>query len=330
MSVAPRRFAAAQMTDKRKTMSGNGVQESDNHRAAAPPAVQHKAQHNTDHGITTWNEGQLAALEDVEASLPEQVKEGTVLEAVDISRAFGGLQALSNVDLTIHAAKTTGLIGPNGAGKSTLFDVLTGFTTPDSGTVSAFGHDITHWSPWKRAELGLARTFQSNRIATGLTVRENLLIGAHLKLSGGLVQNALRLGKAYRNEVAAQKAAAAVARLLDMDRFLDVRAGVLDFGAQRRIEIGRGLLGPARLILLDEPTAGVDAVEGGRLLGLVKQLQVDLGVAVLIIEHHVRSVLRMCDNIYVLERGRLIAEGPPAAIRENEQVRSAYLGGAKV
>jgi branched-chain amino acid transport system ATP-binding protein len=161
-----------------------------------------------------------------------------------------------------------------------------------------------------------------------MTVEENFLIGAHLALTGGLVSNAFRLGGAYRGEHAARRAAAAVARLLDMEAMLDVRAGVLDFGAQRRIEIGRALLGPARLLLLDEPTAGVDAVEAARLLGLIKQLQVDLGLAVLIIEHHVRSVLRMCDTIYVLERGNMIFSGTPDQVREDSRVRAAYLGDA--
>ena len=273
-----------------------------------------------------WSEGQLAALEVLERALPEQVRTGVVLQGAGLSRAFGGLRALTDVSITIEAARTTGLIGPNGAGKSTFFDVLTGFTVPDTGTVGAFGHDVTNWAPWKRAGIGMARTFQANHIATELTVEENLLIGGHLRLSGGLSRTTLRVGQAYRDETAARETALAVARLLDMDRVLDVRAGVLDFGAQRRIEIGRALLGPTRLLLLDEPTAGVDAVEAARLLGLIKQLQVDLGLAVLIIEHHVRSVLRMCDAIYVLERGQLIFSGAPDEVRQNEQVRAAYLG----
>jgi len=279
-------------------------------------------------GSRRWSEGQLAALEVLESHLPEQERTGAVLEAVGISKAFGGLQALQEIDLTIEAARTTGLIGPNGAGKSTFFDCITGFTVPDSGTVKAFGHDVTTRPPWKRAKIGLARTFQANHIAPGLSVEENLLIGADLSLSGGLVKNALRIGRAYNQEQAARQVAAAVARLLDMDRYLRIRAGVLDFGAQRRIEIGRALLGPARLILLDEPTAGVDAVEAARLLALIKQLQVDLGLAVLIIEHHVRSVLGMCDTIYVLERGQMIFSGEPKQVRENERVRAAYLGDA--
>ena len=279
-----------------------------------------------DNDALQWTEGQLAALEVLEKALPEQVKAGTVLEATDISRAFGGLQALSAVNMTVEAARTTGLIGPNGAGKSTFFDVITGFTEPDTGSVQAFGHDVTGWAPWKRAESGMARTFQANHIATEMSVEENFLIGAHLRLQGGLVSNAFRLGNAHRAERAAREVAAAVARLLDLEGLLDVRAGVLNFGAQRRIEIGRALLGPARLLLLDEPTAGVDAIEAARLLGLVKQLQVDLGLAVLIIEHHVRSVLRMCDYIYVLERGRMIFSGTPDQVREDPGVRAAYLG----
>jgi branched-chain amino acid transport system ATP-binding protein len=276
--------------------------------------------------LRTADERRAEALEILEDHLPDQVRRGAVLEARDVSKAFGGLQALTEVSLEVGAAQTTGLIGPNGAGKSTMFDVLNGFTIPDTGTVTAFGEDITRWSPWQRAKLGMCRTFQANRIAMNLSVEDNLLIGAHLCLSGGLFQTALRTPKAWASERNAKEAARAVAHLLDLEPLMTVRAGVLDFGSQRRIEIGRSLLGGARLVLLDEATAGLDAVEAHGLLSLVKRLQIDLGLAVLIIEHHVRSVMNMCDMIYVLDQGRLICSGPPSVVRVDPQVQSAYLG----
>jgi len=276
--------------------------------------------------LRTPEERRAEALAILEDHLPEQVKSGAVLEAKNVSKAFGGLQALSDVSLQVGAAQTTGLIGPNGAGKSTMFDVLNGFTIPDTGTVSAFGHDVTRSSPWERAKLGMSRTFQANHIAMNMSVEENLLIGAHLCLDGGLFQAALRTPKAYSTERSAREAARAVAYLLDLEPLMTVRAGVLDFGSQRRIEIGRSLLGGARLVLLDEATAGLDAVEAHGLLELVKRLQIDLGLAVLIIEHHVRSVMNMCDVIYVLDQGTLICSGPPSVVRNDPQVREAYLG----
>ena len=276
--------------------------------------------------LRTTDERRAEALEILEDHLPDQVRSGAVLETQAVSKAFGGLQALTEVSINVGAAQTTGLIGPNGAGKSTLFDVLNGFTIPDGGTVTAFEKDITQWSPWQRAKLGMCRTFQANRIAVNMSVEDNLLIGAHLCLSGGLLQTALRTPKAWASERNAKEAARAVAHLLDLDELMTVRAGVLDFGSQRRIEIGRSLLGGARLLLLDEATAGLDAVEAHSLLALVKRLQIDLGLAVLIIEHHVRSVMNMCDMIYVLDQGKLIGSGPPSVIRADPRVREAYLG----
>jgi branched-chain amino acid transport system ATP-binding protein len=254
--------------------------------------------------VRTATERRAAALEILEEHLPEQVTTGAVLEADGVSKAFGGLQALSDVTLAVGAAQTTGLIGPNGAGKSTMFDVLNGFTIPDRGVVTAFGKVVTQAPPWKRAKLGMCRTFQA----------------------GGLLRTALRTPKAHASERSARAAASAVAHLLDLEPFMSVRAGVLDFGSQRRIEIGRSLLGGARILLLDEATAGLDAVEAHGLLSLVKQLQIDLGLAVLIIEHHVRSVMNMCDQIYVLDQGKLICSGPPSVVRADPQVREAYLG----
>jgi branched-chain amino acid transport system ATP-binding protein len=276
--------------------------------------------------VRAEDERRAESLQILEDHLPEQVRNGAILEAETVSKAFGGLQALSEVSIQVGAAQTTGLIGPNGAGKSTLFDVLNGFTIPDKGSVVAFGKEVTQWSPWQRAKLGMCRTFQANRIAVNMSVEENLLIGAHLCLSGGILPAALRTPKAWASERDAKEAARAVAYLLDLEPLMTVRAGVLDFGSQRRIEIGRSLLGGARLVLLDEATAGLDAVEAHSLLSLVKRLQIDLGLAVLIIEHHVQSVMNMCDMIYVLDQGKLICSGPPSVIRIDPHVREAYLG----
>jgi ABC-type branched-subunit amino acid transport system ATPase component len=273
-----------------------------------------------------WSEGELAALETVEDFLPEQVREGTVLRATDIHKRFGGVYALKGASIEVPAHSFVGLIGPNGSGKSTLFDVLNGFTTPDQGTVEAFGQDVTRKHAWDRAKLGMSRTFQANHIDLDLSVIDNLLAGAYLNVRGGVLASVLGFPGVRADQREAGDVARAVARLLDLEPVLEVRAGSLNFGAQRRIEIGRSLMSRPRLLLLDEPSAGMDAVEAQHLLMLVKRLQTDLGLAVLLIEHFVRMVLDNCGWVHAIAAGQVIAAGPPEAVAANEAVQIAYLG----
>lgn len=273
-----------------------------------------------------WREGQHAALEVLESVLPEQMREGLVLRAEDVSVSFGGLRALDGVTIEVPAHSFVGLIGPNGSGKSTLFDVINGFRKPDHGRVSAFGRDVTKLQPWDRARLGMSRTFQANHISPELTVRENLVTGAYLNISGGIVASVLQLPSPRRDQRLANEVAHAVARLLDLEPVLDVRAGALSFGAQRRTEIGRSLMTRPRLLLLDEPSAGLDAHEAQHLLALVKRLQIDLGLAVLLIEHFIRMVLDHCDLIHAIASGQVIVSGTPATVAANTEVQEAYLG----
>jgi ABC-type branched-subunit amino acid transport system ATPase component len=273
-----------------------------------------------------WSEGELAALEVVEGYLPEQVKDGVVLRAEDVHVAFGGVQALRGAWVEVPAHSFVGLIGPNGSGKSTLFDVINGFTVPDRGRVEAFGRDITRAQPWTRAQMGMSRTFQANHIDVDLTVFDNLLVGAFLNIRGGVVASVLQFPSVRQDQKRSAEVARAVARLLDLEGVLEVRASALDFGAQRRIEIGRTIMSRPRLLLLDEPSAGLDAAEAQHLLMLVKRLQEDLGLAVLLIEHFVRMVLDNCGFVHALANGNLIAAGTPAEIAANPAVQSAYLG----
>ena len=273
-----------------------------------------------------WSEGELAALETVEDFLPEQVREGTVLRATDIHKRFGGVYALQGASIEVPAHSFVGLIGPNGSGKSTLFDVLNGFTPPDQGTVEAFGLDVTRKHAWDRAKLGMSRTFQANHIDLDLSVLDNLLAGAYLNVRGGVVASVLAFPAVRADQRRAAEVARAVARLLDLEPVLEVRAGSLNFGAQRRIEIGRSLMSRPRLLLLDEPSAGMDAVEAQHLLMLVKRLQTDLGLAVLLIEHFVRMVLDNCGWVHAIAGGQVIAAGPPDVVAASEAVQIAYLG----
>ena len=273
-----------------------------------------------------WSEGELAALETVEAFLPEQVREGTVLRATDVHKRFGGVYALRGASIEVPAHSFVGLIGPNGSGKSTLFDVLNGFTVPDEGTVEAFGQDVTRKQAWDRAKLGMSRTFQANHIDLDLTVFDNLLAGAYLNVRGGVLASVLGFPAVRADQRRAAEVTRAVARLLDLEPVLEVQAGSLNFGAQRRIEIGRSLMSRPRLLLLDEPSAGMDAVEAQHLLMLVKRLQSDLGLAVLLIEHFVRMVLDNCGWVHAIAAGQVIAAGPPDVVAADEAVQIAYLG----
>ena len=272
-------------------------------------------------------EGQDAALEVFEKFIPEQTTEAVPLVGRDLSKAFGGIRAVREVPhLEVPPHTFVGLIGPNGAGKSTLFNLLNGFTTPDTGEVILFGRDVTKKQPWDRAKLGMSRTFQANHIDLDLTTFDNLLAGAFQLIRGGLFTATFRSSKNFADEEKARTAARAVARLLGLEPVLNVMARNLDFAAQRRIEIGRSLMSGPRLLLLDEPTAGVDAHEAKELVALVKRLQVDLGLAVLLIEHFVQAVMENCNPIYVLDQGTLIACGTPSEVSKDPKVRASYLG----
>jgi ABC-type branched-subunit amino acid transport system ATPase component/ABC-type branched-subunit amino acid transport system permease subunit len=272
------------------------------------------------------DEAYTRALEVLEAYLPQRADVGDVLVAEDISVAFGGLKALSDVSVTVPARQLVGLIGPNGAGKSTLFDVLNGLRVPDSGTVTLFGQDVSKATPWNRAALGVSRTFQSSRVNLELTVADNLMAGAYLMIPGNAVEAVAGLPRARAGERQAQEVARAVAELLDVADDWDELVRNLDFGAQRRVEIGRSLMSGPRLLLLDEPAAGLDATEARALFSLIRRLADDLGLTVLLVEHYVKAVLENCDLVYVLARGQIIAAGSPDDVAADPQVRSVYLG----
>jgi ABC-type branched-subunit amino acid transport system ATPase component len=258
--------------------------------------------------------------------LPQPPEAQEALSAENVSISFGGLNALQDVSVTVPSGHLVGLIGPNGAGKSTLFDVINGLRVPNSGTVKLFGLDVTRSSAWDRARLGLSRTFQANRVSLDLTVVDNLLAGAYHMIPGGVLEGLLGLRRVREGERRARQVAEAVAELLDLDWAADEPLESLDFGSQRRVEIGRSLMSGPRLLLLDEPAAGLDAEEAGVLFRLVRRLSDDFGLTVLLVEHYVKAVLENCDLVYVLNEGRLIAVGPPDEIAVHPEVRAAYLG----
>jgi ABC-type branched-subunit amino acid transport system ATPase component len=274
-----------------------------------------------------WTEGQQAAIEEVMQWLPVPLGGGASAVTVeDVAVSFGGVNALRGVDLDVPARSFTSVIGPNGAGKSTLFDVINGFTPPRRGRVLAFGIDVTKARPWDRAQLGMSRTFQANHVDPDLPVMDNLMVGAFALIRGGVLAGILGTRTNAGDERRADSVARAIARLLDLERVLTVPCRSLDFGAQRRTEIGRSLMSGPRLLLLDEPSAGLDGFEARELIMVVKKLQTDLGLTVLLVEHYIRTVMENSDLIYTLDQGQVIASGTPAEIAVDAAVRAAYLG----
>jgi len=238
---------------------------------------------------------------------------------------FAGVVALNGVSLEVRPGEIVGLIGPNGAGKTTCFNALTGFIPPNEGTITLNGDDVTTVPPAERAGRGMVRTFQQVLLFKHLSVRENLLLGRHLHYGANPLQGILRTRRARAAERAAEEHIETIARRCGIEALLDAPAGDLPYGTQRMVEVARALAAEPSVLLLDEPGAGMDPAESDYFGDLLLQIH-DGEHSVLLIEHDVPMVLRVCDRIYVLNFGRLIAAGTPDEIRNNDAVREAYFG----
>lgn len=248
-----------------------------------------------------------------------------VLQVDGVSRRFGGLQALKDVTFAVPPGSATAVIGPNGAGKTTLLDVITGFTRPDTGEVRLDGRPITNTRPQDLAGHGLMRTFQSARLVPRLTVRENLMLGAHHLGSEGMWAAGLRLPRSGRQERAMAARADAALRFLELTRFADSLAAGLPAGTQRIIEVGRVLVGSPRLVLFDEPAAGLDDTETLELADVLRAVS-GQGISMVLIEHNVGLVMTVSDAVLVMDAGSPIAHGTPADVMADPAVIAAYLG----
>lgn len=255
-----------------------------------------------------------------------------LLSVNNLSMRFGGLQALRDIQFQIERNKITGLIGPNGAGKTTLFNCLTGFYRPTQGTISLHASDGQNVRPlpkksYQVARLGIARTFQNIRLFKEMTVIENLLIAQHRTVNNNIFSGCLRLAGFATKETQALKTAYAWLDFFHLTSQANQLAGTLSYGQQRHLEIARALCTEPQLLCLDEPAAGMNPQETLQLRQLIQQLITDHHLTVLLIEHDMSLIMKICDHIVVLDHGHLIAEGPPAHIKQHTAVIAAYLGG---
>lgn len=249
-----------------------------------------------------------------------------LLEAKNITKIFGGLVAVNDVTLTIDEGSIVSVIGPNGAGKTTFFNILTGIYKPDKGTVEFAGKSIAGLRSDIIAAQGMRRTFQNIRLFGNMTVLENVLVGMHTHLRSPLWNIVLRSRSTRREEARAREKARDLLNFVNLDEKRDDLAKNLPYGDQRRLEIARALAGEPKLILLDEPTAGMNPQETVEATGLIRRLRDERGVTVVLIEHDMRLVMSISERISVLDYGTKIAEGSADTIRSNPRVIEAYLG----
>lgn len=250
-----------------------------------------------------------------------------VLEMKNVEKHFGGVRAIDNFSVTLEQGKIHGLIGPNGAGKTTIFNNITGIYAPNSGQIIFNGTDITGSAPHKVAQLGIGRTFQNIRLFSNLSVMDNVIIASNLDATYNMADAFIISRKYKEREKHLKEKALGLLEVVGLSDKAEEKASSLPYGHQRKLEIARAMALDPKLLLLDEPAAGMNADESAELVSFVKEIKEHFNITILMIEHHMDVVTNLCDHVTVLNFGKTIAVGTPEEVKSNPEVIKAYLGG---
>jgi branched-chain amino acid transport system ATP-binding protein len=259
-------------------------------------------------------------------AVPATATATPILELRDVSLHFGGITALDGVTFTVHKGEIYAVIGPNGAGKTSVFNCISGLYHPAKGKILFDGNDITRLTPARRARLGLARSFQNIELFKGMTVVDNLMLGRHIHMKTGLLTGGLFFGPARREEIRNRKVVEEIIDFLEIQAIRQKVVGTLAYGLQKRVELGRALALEPRVLLLDEPMAGMNAEETEDMARFVLDISEERDTTIVLIEHDMGVVMDICDRICAIDFGVKLAEGTPGEIQANPNVVSAYLG----
>ena len=258
------------------------------------------------------------------AKLPDN--KTPVLECRNVERRFGGLVAVTGVDMTIKRGEIFGLVGPNGSGKTTLTNAITGFYPPNTGQIMLDGHDITGTKPHKVAGLGVARTFQNLALFNGMSVLDNILLGRHIHMNPGVIRTALYWWLARPEEIANREVVEEIIDFLQLESIRNELVDGIPIGLKKRVELARALVAEPHLLILDEPMAGMNQEEKEYMARFILDARAERGVSVLLIEHHMDVIIGICDRMLALNYGEMIATGVPREVINDPRVVEAYIG----